>query len=121
MQKQKKKNKMTLNRLAFLTQKSFGELEINFQQHIDGRIDELRGELKGDIRELKGEMDELTEEMRKSSDKMLTAADQMAGQFSLWKDENAIGASQISELRYQTDNHEKRIKTLEKEVVKIIK
>ena len=110
MQKQKKKNKMTLDRLAFLTQKSFGELEINFQQCTD----ELR-------RELKGEMDELTEEMRKSSDKMLTAADQMAGQFSLWKDENAIGASQISELRYQTDNHEKRIKTLEKEVVKIIK
>ena len=117
MQKQKKKNKMTLDRLAFLTQKSFGELEINFQQCTD----ELRRELKGDIRELKGEMDELTEEMRKSSDKMLTAADQMAGQFSLWKDENAIGASQISELRYQTDNHEKRIKTLKKQIIKIIK
>ncbi len=116
MKKQKEKNnkeqKITINKLAQITAKGFLE--------VDKKISDLRTELKGDINGLKGGMNELKEEVnelraetREGVNKMLAIADGMAKQFSLWKEESAMGAAVDKRHQEQLNDHEKRIVKIE--------
>ena len=63
---------------------------------------------------LSGKIQEMREEHEKYKDEVMTKLDDISGQLGNLRDENIIGAHQTSQLREQTDNHEKRIKHLEK-------
>lgn len=56
----------------------------------------------------------LEKQMKQHEDKSQARADDIVGQLETLRDENTIGAYQTRELRETTDDHEKRIKKLEK-------
>lgn len=113
-QKQNKKPKMTLDKLAQITADGFSELKNDLTNEFDNKINGLRTELKGDINELKIEVNELKDKVEKGINKMYTLADSMASQFSDWKQENAFGAGIEQRQDERLEDHEIRIGKLEK-------
>lgn len=63
---------------------------------------------------LESKLNELKEENKIYHDEILTKLDGIAGELGEMRDENIIGAGQTSQLNDTVDNHEKRIKNLEK-------
>lgn len=66
-------------------------------------------ELKLDALEQK-----IDEKAKKYRDDVLNKLDEAMGEFGAIREENTIGAYQTSELRKEVDDHEKRIKHIEK-------
>ena len=90
-QKQDKKQKMTLDKLAQMTADGFGVIDKKFE-----KIDERFDRVENSITDLRITMDKrlnsVEEKTEKNMNKILIAADGMTKQFSDWKQENAFGA-----------------------------
>ena len=71
----------------------------------------LRAEIKLNTDEILVKVDE---NARKYKDQILSKMDEVMGELQTIREDNIIGTHQTSELRRQTDDHEKRIKKLEK-------
>ncbi len=67
--------------------------------------------LRSELDNLKKEIDEKARGYR---NQILTKLDGIAGELGEMRDENTIGSGQTSQLREEVDNHESRIKILEK-------
>lgn len=63
---------------------------------------------------LKKELEVVDENARKYRDQILAKLDETMGELGAMREENVIGSHQTSQLRSDVDNHEKRIKHLEK-------
>lgn len=79
----------------------------SLEQKIDKKLERLGEEMHGEIQEMR-------EEHKQYRDEVLTKLDGIAGDIGMLKDENTIGSGQTSQLREQVENHESRIKNLEK-------
>lgn len=66
------------------------------------------------VEPIKEEISEMREEHKQYKDEVLTKLDGIAGDLGTMKEENIIGSGQTSQLREEVENHEKRIKNLEK-------
>ena len=71
----------------------------------------LKQELKQEMRGLKKEIDEKAQSYR---DQILSKLDETMGELGTMREENIIGSGQTSQLRDNVEDHEKRIKHLEK-------
>ena len=67
--------------------------------------------LRSELDDLKKEIDDRAQTYR---DQILSKLDGTMGEFETMRQENIIGTHQISNLQQASDNHEKRIKHLEK-------
>lgn len=76
------------------------------------------GSLKTDVKilenSLRVEIREMRKEHKQYKDEVLTKLDGIAGDLGVMKDENIIGSGQTSQLREEVEDHEERIKRLEK-------
>ncbi|MBF8249625.1 MAG: hypothetical protein HW400_226 [Candidatus Levybacteria bacterium] len=67
---------------------------------------------------LESKLDSLKEELdnnaQKYKDEILTKMDEVMGELGELRDENTIGSAQTSQLNSAVENHEERIKNLEK-------
>lgn len=70
-----------------------------------------KGFLRSELDELKKEIDENAQGYR---DEILTSNDKLMKKLETMQDENTIGSGQTSGLRDDVEDHEKRIKHLEK-------
>lgn len=67
--------------------------------------------LRSELDDLKKEIDEKAQGYR---DQILTKLDGVMGELQTIREDNVIGTHQTSQLREEVDNHEKRIRNLEK-------
>lgn len=73
--------------------------------------------VKENIRELKNELEEKIETSgAKFRDDILTRLDDVMGQLESLREDRELGIHQTSELREDVDDHEKRIKKIEKAI-----
>ena len=71
----------------------------------------LRAEIKLSAEEVLVKVDE---NARKYRDEILSSNDELMKTLEVMREENTIGSGQTSQLRDEVENHEKRIKHLEK-------
>ncbi len=71
----------------------------------------LKVELENKLNDLEQKLDGNAQKYR---DEILTKLDGIAGDLGTMREENIIGSGQTSQLREQAEDHEKRIKHLEK-------
>lgn len=71
----------------------------------------LKGELENKLSDLEQKIDSKAQGYR---DEILTKLDGVMGELETMRQENTIGTHQISNLQEASENHEKRIKHLEK-------
>lgn len=57
---------------------------------------------------------ELRNELRVYHDEIMTKLDEIVGELQTMREENTIGAYQTPEIRNQVEDHERRLKRLEK-------
>lgn len=73
---------------------------------------------KGDLLKLEFKLTDLEQRLdskaQKYRDQILTKLDETMGELRAMREENIIGSAQTSQLRDTADNHEKRIKNIEK-------
>lgn len=75
----------------------------------------LRSELRNEMRDLKEEIvGEIDEKNEKYKDEVLTKLDDISGQLENLQEDKDLSIHQTEELRQEVDNHERRIKRLEK-------
>lgn len=132
-EKQQKKDNITKNitleKLAQITNQGFSEVNKKFlaadkiSKKIEGDITEMRGGMNGmqsqltDIRvEMRQLKDSVDEKIKKGIDRMLTIADGMTKEFSIWKEENAVGSGVDTRQQEQLDDHERRIIKVEQTI-----
>lgn len=78
------------------------------EDYLDGKLSVLKQELK---QEIVGEIDEKNE---KYKDEVMTKLDDIAGQLEDLQEDKVLSIHQTGELRERVEDHEKRIKNLEK-------
>lgn len=71
----------------------------------------LRAEIKLNTNDILTKVDE---NARKYKDEILAKMDEVMGELGVMRDENTIGSGQTSQLRQEVQDHETRIKHLEK-------
>lgn len=71
----------------------------------------MRSEIKLSAEEILAKVDENAQKYR---DQILTKLDETMGELQTMREENIIGSGQTSQLRDTVENHETRIKHLEK-------
>ena len=125
---EKKKEKMTLEKLAEMTQRGFKTLEDGLRKEIKreigglrnemkGEIGGLRNEMKGEIGGLKGEIGELKNRMDGMDgkfDRLLTGQDQILKRLEDLETDNTMGAGTSRRQEDKLENHEERIVVVEK-------
>lgn len=70
--------------------------------------------IKSDSAIMKVDIEKMRGESKIYKDEILEKLDEVIGELGVIRDENIIGAGQTSQLREEVDNHEKRLKDLEK-------
>ncbi|MEA1936616.1 MAG: hypothetical protein U9N04_00710 [Patescibacteria group bacterium] len=123
---EKKNNKMTLEKLAEMTQRGFRALEDGFKKEIKGEIGGLRKEMKGEIGGLKGEIGGLKgeigglksrmDEMDGKFNKLLTGQDQVLKRLVDLETDNTMDVAVHRRQEDKLENHEERIIIVEKEL-----
>lgn len=96
-----KTKKMTLEKLAVLTQNEFSALGKKFATKED--IESFKNEVKDEVRDFK---EEVKEDMHENMGKFLTKADSISGKLDKLLEEGKAGTALYK-------RHEKRISTLE--------
>lgn len=79
-----------------------------------GDLLSLKGELKGEMQELKEEIVEMREDHKQYKDEVLAKLDDISGQLEDLREDKLLSVHQASRLGERVDNHEKRIKSIEK-------
>ena len=85
--------------------------ELATKKDLQNVEEKLRFEIKTSADEILIKVDE---NARKYKDEILTKLDEAMGEFETIREDNIIGTHQTSQLREDVDEHEKRIKNLEK-------
>ena len=70
--------------------------------------------LRGELLRLEGKIEKSDENAEKYKDEILAKMDEVMEELGVMREENTIGSGQTSQLREEVENHEKRIKNLEK-------
>lgn len=76
--------------------------------------DILHSELSSFEQKIDVKLEKMREENKQYKDEILGKLDETMGELGAMRDENTIGSGQTSQLREQAEDHEKRIKHLEK-------
>lgn len=120
---EKKKEEITLEKLAEMTQRGFRALEDGFKKEIKGEIGGLRKEMKDEIgglkNEMKGEIGGLKSrmgEMDGKFDKLLTGQDQVLKRLVDLETDNTMDVAVHRRQEDKLENHEERIIIIEKEL-----
>jgi hypothetical protein len=77
------------------------------EDYLDGKLSALKQELKEEIVEMR-------EEHKQYKDEVLTKLDDISGQLENLNEDKTLAIHQTSQLNEKVDNHESRIKRLEK-------
>lgn len=77
-------------------------------------LKQLEKSLREELLRLEGRIEQSDDNAREYRDQILTKLDGVMGELQTMREENTIGAYQISQLREEVDGHEKRIGHLEK-------
>lgn len=85
--------------------------EIATKKDLKALENSLRTEIKLNTEEVLVKVDE---NARKYRDEILVKMDGVMGELQAMREDNTVGTYQTSQLREEVDNHEKRIKHLEK-------
>ena len=119
-----KKSKMTLEKLATLTQRGFLELDEKFATKDDLEKFVTKEDLKKELKKFatKEELylaldktkDEIKEEIRGSMNKFLTEADKISKKIDILLQEKEMGMALYQRHDKKLEEHEKRITALEK-------
>ena len=116
---EKKKEKMTLEKLAEMTQRGFKTLEDGLRKEIKNEVGGLRNEMKGEMGGLKGEMGELKNRMDGMDGKfnrLLTGQDHILKRLEDLETDNTMGAGTSRRQEDKLENHEERIVVVEEEL-----
>ncbi|MBU3978216.1 hypothetical protein KKE68_00765 [Patescibacteria group bacterium] len=106
-QKKPEPNTITKDDLKFL----LNNLGDKLRTELNNLGDKLRTELNNLGDKLRTEF---KEEFRKYRDENMTRLDEVMGELQAIREDNTIGTYQIRELRTDVDEHEKKIKKIEK-------
>ena len=104
------KSKMTLDKLAMLTQRGFSELEGKLRNELKQEINGLKGDLRN---ELKQEIDGLRNEMNNRFNEVDGNFDAVFKDLEEIKTDNSARFLQYKRHENSITNHEKRIEKLE--------
>jgi len=74
----------------------------------------LEKSLRGELLRLEGKIERSDENAEKYKDEILAKMDEVMGELGVMREDNTIGSGQTSQLREQVEDHDKRIKNLEK-------
>ncbi len=99
----KKKEKMTIDKLAELTQRGFETLGFEMESKMENKINGLRDELKG--------------EMSEKFDRVLTGQDQILKRLENLETDNTMDMSAHRRHEDKLENHERRIIAVENKVL----
>ena len=116
---EKKKEKMTLEKLAEMTQRGFKALEDGLRKEIKNEVGGLRNEMKGEIGGLKGEIGELKNRMDGMDgkfDRLLTGQDHILKRLENLETDNTMGAGASRRQEDKLENHEERGVVVEEEL-----
>lgn len=121
----KKNEKMTIDKLAELTQMGFETLGFEMESKMESEINGLRGEMKSEIGGLRYEMkdeisglrDKLKDEMREKFDLVLTGQDQILKRLENLETDNTMDTAVHRRHEDKLENHEKRIVVVENKVL----
>lgn len=109
----KKNEKMTIDKLAEITQKGFETLESKLENKMDSKINGLRDEMGNKIDGLR---DELKGEMSEKFDMVLSGQDQILKRLENLESDNTMDSAVYRRHEDKLENHEKRIAVLENKV-----
>lgn len=106
----KKSEKMTIDKLAELTQRGFEEMRYEMKSEIGG----LRYEMKDEANGLRGE---LKDEMSEKFDMVLIGQDQILKRLENLETDNTMDTAVHRRHEDKLENHEKRIVIIENKVL----
>ena len=106
----KKNEKMTIDKLAEITQKGFEEMRGEIKREVGG----LRGEMKDEVSDLR---DELKSEMSEKFDKVLNGQDQILERLDNLETDNTMDSAVHRRHEDKLENHEKRIAVVENKIL----
>ena len=113
-----KNNKMTLEKLAEMTQKGFEELRGEFKSELRNEIGGLRGEFKSELKnEIGGLRDELKNEMSEKFDSVLTGQDHILKRLDDLETDSEMDTAVHRRQGDKLENHEERIVVVEEKVL----
>lgn len=109
---EKEKDKMTMNKLAEMTQRGFKMLEGGLRKEIKKEIGGLRNEMKGEIGGLKNRMDGMDGKFNK----LLTGQDQILKRLDDLETDNTMDVAVYRRQEDKLENHEERIVVVEEKL-----
>ena len=121
---EEKNNKMTLDKLAEITQKGFEELRGEFKSELKNEIGGLRGEMKNEVSGLRNEMNKKFDRVDKKFDRVderfnqvLDNQDQVLKRLDNLESDNTMDTAVHRRQGDKLENHEKRIVVVEEKVL----
>ena len=114
---EKKNNKMTLEKLAEITQNGFEELRNEFKGDLKNEIGGLRNELKSEMNKRFERVDEKFERVDERFNQVLDNQDQVLKRLDNLEDDNTMDMAVHRRQGDKLENHEERIVVVEEKVL----
>jgi len=114
---EKKNNKMTLEKLAGITQNGFEELRNEFKGDLKNEIGGLRNELKNEIGGLRNETSERFEKVDERFNQVLDNQDQVLKRLDNLESDNTMDTAVHQRQGDKLENHEERIVVVEEKIL----